>query len=79
MTARRPSLALLALALAAGARAGPPAPSPSATGAPSPARVLTLLVSDVPGDRPGDIASGPTVADPTSCADALDIVRRYGI
>jgi len=44
-----------------------------------PARVLTLLVSDVPGDRPGDIASGPTVADPTTCADALDIVRRYGI
>ncbi len=44
-----------------------------------PARVLTLLISDVPGDRPIDIASGPTVADPTSCADALDIVRRYGI
>ncbi|CAD5366292.1 Putative hydroxypyruvate reductase [Rubrivivax sp. A210] len=44
-----------------------------------PARVLTLLLSDVPGDRPIDIASGPTVADPTSCADALDIVRRYGI
>ncbi|HEY2559683.1 MAG TPA: glycerate kinase [Caldimonas sp.] len=44
-----------------------------------PARVLTLLISDVPGDKPGDIASGPTVADPTTCADALDIVRRYGI
>jgi len=44
-----------------------------------PARVLTLLISDVPGDRPGDIASGPTVADPTTCADALDVVRRYGI
>ena len=44
-----------------------------------PARVLTLLISDVPGDDPIDIASGPTVADPTSCADALDIVRRYGI
>ena len=44
-----------------------------------PARVLTLLLSDVPGDRPLDIASGPTVADPTTCADALDIVRRYGI
>ena len=42
-----------------------------------PARVLTLLISDVPGDDPIDIASGPTVADPTSCADALDIVRRY--
>jgi glycerate 2-kinase len=44
-----------------------------------PAQVLTLLISDVPGDRPVDIASGPTVADPTTCADALDIVRRYGI
>ncbi|HEY3633904.1 MAG TPA: DUF4147 domain-containing protein, partial [Caldimonas sp.] len=44
-----------------------------------PARVLTLLISDVPGDRPGDIASGPTVADPTTCADALAIVRRYGV
>jgi hydroxypyruvate reductase len=44
-----------------------------------PARVLTLLISDVPGDRPVDIASGPTVADPTTCADALAIVRRYGI
>jgi glycerate 2-kinase len=44
-----------------------------------PARVLTLLISDVPGDRPSDIASGPTVADPTTSADALGIVRRYGI
>ena len=44
-----------------------------------PARVLTLLISDVPGDRPIDIASGPTVADPTTCADALAIVHRYGI
>ena len=44
-----------------------------------PARVLTLLISDVPGDSPMDIASGPTVADPTTCADALAIVRRYGI
>ncbi len=44
-----------------------------------PARVLTLLISDVPGDRPLDIASGPTVADPTTCADALDILRRYAI
>jgi glycerate 2-kinase len=44
-----------------------------------PARVLTLLISDVPGDRPIDIASGPTVGDPTTCADALAIVRRYGI
>ena len=44
-----------------------------------PAKVLTLLLSDVPGDNPMDIASGPTVADPTTCADALAIVRRYGI
>ena len=44
-----------------------------------PARVVTLLISDVPGDDPIDIASGPTVADPTSCEDALAIVKRYGI
>jgi glycerate 2-kinase len=44
-----------------------------------PAQVLTLLISDVPGDRPVDIASGPTVGDPTTSADALSIVRRYGI
>jgi hydroxypyruvate reductase len=44
-----------------------------------PARVLTLLISDVPGDDPIDIASGPTVADPTTCEDALAIIRRYGI
>jgi hydroxypyruvate reductase len=44
-----------------------------------PARVVTLLISDVPGDQPFDIASGPTVADPSTCADALDIVRRYRI
>jgi hydroxypyruvate reductase len=44
-----------------------------------PARVLTLLISDVPGDRPIDIASGPTVPDPTTCADAWDILCRYGI
>ncbi|MCB1920237.1 MAG: glycerate kinase [Candidatus Competibacteraceae bacterium] len=44
-----------------------------------PARVVTLLISDVPGDNPMDIASGPTVADPTTCADALAILARYGI
>ena len=44
-----------------------------------PAKVVTLLISDVPGDNPCDIASGPTVGDPTSCADALAIVRRYAI
>ena len=45
----------------------------------APARVVNLLISDVPGDQPSDIASGPTVADPSTCADALDIVRRYDI
>jgi glycerate 2-kinase len=45
----------------------------------APARVLNLLLSDVPGDDPIDIASGPTVADPTTCEDALAIVRRYRI
>ena len=44
-----------------------------------PARLLTLLISDVPGDLPVDIASGPTAADPTTCADALAIVHRHGI
>ena len=44
-----------------------------------PARVVTLLISDVPGDDPCDIASGPTVGDPSTCADALAIVKRYGI
>jgi hydroxypyruvate reductase len=44
-----------------------------------PARVVTLAISDVPGDVPVDIASGPTVADPTTCADALAVLDRYGI
>lgn len=44
-----------------------------------PARVVTLLISDTPGDDPLDIASGPTVADPTTCADALAILDRYRI
>jgi glycerate 2-kinase len=44
-----------------------------------PARVLTLLISDVPGDRPEDIASGPTVADPSTCAQARAILERYRI
>lgn len=44
-----------------------------------PAKVVTLLISDVPGDNPCDIASGPTVGDRTTCNDALAIVRRYGI
>ncbi|MBK9683564.1 MAG: glycerate kinase [Betaproteobacteria bacterium] len=45
----------------------------------APARVVTLLISDVPGDAPEIIASGPTVPDASTCADALAILRRYGI
>ncbi len=45
----------------------------------APARVVTLLISDVPGDDASVIASGPTVPDPTSCADALSILKRYSI
>ncbi len=45
----------------------------------APARVVTLLISDVPGDDPAVIASGPTVPDPTTCADALAVLARYGI
>jgi glycerate 2-kinase len=44
-----------------------------------PAQVITLAISDVPGDKLGDIASGPTVGDATTCDDALAIVRRYGM
>ncbi|QWV92914.1 glycerate kinase [Geomonas oryzisoli] len=44
-----------------------------------PARVWTLAISDVPGDNPTDIASGPTVGDATTCEDALAIVERYRI
>ncbi len=45
----------------------------------APARVVSLLISDVPGDDPAVIASGPTVPDPTSFADALAILEKYGI
>ncbi len=45
----------------------------------APARVVTLTISDVPGDDPSVIASGPTVPDATTCADALAILRRYAI
>lgn len=44
-----------------------------------PAKVVTLAISDVPGDDPIDIASGPTAADPTTCADALEVIARHGI
>ncbi|MEM7258271.1 MAG: glycerate kinase [Pseudomonadota bacterium] len=44
-----------------------------------PARVVTLLISDVPDDDLDVIASGPTVPDPTTFADALAIIDKYGI
>ena len=44
-----------------------------------PARLVNLIISDVPGDDPVNIASGPSVADVTTCEDALAILRRYGI
>ena len=45
----------------------------------APARVVTLTISDVPGDDPSVIASGPTVPDATTCTDALAILDRYRI
>ena len=45
----------------------------------APARVVSLLVSDVPGDDPAVIASGPTVADPTTFDDARAIIAKYAI
>ena len=45
----------------------------------APARVVTLAISDVPGDDPGVIASGPTVPDATTFADARAILSRYAI
>ncbi|RAR84834.1 hydroxypyruvate reductase [Paracidovorax anthurii] len=45
----------------------------------APARVVTLAISDVPGDDPAVIASGPTVPDATTCADALRILDRHRI
>lgn len=44
-----------------------------------PAKVTTLIISDVPGDDPSFVSSGPTVADTTSLELARDIVERYGI
>jgi len=45
----------------------------------APAQVYNLIISDVPGDQLTDIASGPTVGDPTTCADALQIIDRYDV
>ncbi|QID18205.1 glycerate kinase [Nitrogeniibacter mangrovi] len=44
-----------------------------------PARLVTWLISDVPGDDPAVVASGPTLPDPSTCEDALTILQRYGI
>ncbi|OQP87323.1 glycerate kinase [Rhizobium rhizosphaerae] len=43
----------------------------------APARVVTLVVSDVPGDNPAFVASGPTVPDETTARDALDVIEAY--
>jgi hydroxypyruvate reductase len=45
----------------------------------APARVVSLAISDVPGDDPAVIASGPTVPDPTTFADARAVLAKYGI
>lgn len=45
----------------------------------APAQVVTIALSDVLGDNPAHIASGPACPDPTTCADALHIVRQYGL
>lgn len=45
----------------------------------APAKVVTLMISDIPGDDPGIIASGPTLPDPTTCEDALAILKKYQI
>ncbi len=44
-----------------------------------PAQILTLALSDVPGDDPATLASGPTVADPSTFAEALGVLVRSGI
>ena len=44
-----------------------------------PARVVSLIISDVPGDNPADVASGPTVSDSTTPGEALRVLERYGI
>ena len=45
----------------------------------APAQLVCFAISDVPGDDPSVIASGPTVADPTTCADALAIFKKYKV
>ena len=45
----------------------------------APAQVVSLVISDVPGDDPSVIASGPTVPDTTTLAQARAVLKRYGI
>lgn len=45
----------------------------------APAKLICFAISDVPGDDPSVIASGPTVPDPTTCADALAILKKYSV
>jgi len=45
----------------------------------APAKLVCFAISDVPGDDPSVIASGPTVADLTTCADALEILKKYKV
>jgi glycerate 2-kinase len=45
----------------------------------APARLVTLVVSDVPGDDPRIVASGPTLPDPGTCAEAIAVLRKYGL
>ncbi len=44
-----------------------------------PAKVVSLIVSDVPGDNPAFVASGPTVPDGTNLQDAVALIDRYGL
>ena len=45
----------------------------------APARIVTLVISDVPGDDPATVASGPTLPDPTTFADARAVIAKYAI
>ncbi len=45
----------------------------------APARIKTLIISDVPGDDPGTVASGPTIPDATTRQDAMAVLAKYGV
>ena len=70
---------LVLVLLSGGGSANWVAPAGGLALAAAPARLLTLAISDVPGDEPTAIASGPTVADPSTTAEARAIVARYGL